>query len=86
MVKIGIFKVTSHNGVGHIMTKADNFGAYTVESEKRGVGYVFDTGEIAIVTSQGYIRMDEESACKMIEELQGVLEDVKDLRRMGVAV
>lgn len=86
MVKIGMFKRKSRNGVGRIMTKADHMGAYTVESEKCGVGYIFETDEIAIVTAQGYIRMDEETAHKMIKELKGILDDVKDLRRMGVAV
>ena len=86
MVTIKEHELPSKNGIEGLLIKADTIGAYTVASDKRGVGYIFATGEIAIVTSQGYIRMDEESAHKMIEELHGVLEDVKDLRRMGVAV
>lgn len=77
-------------GVGYMLTRAENIGMYAVESEKRGVGYVFgsDGGsdEIAIITAQGYIRMDVQSARKMIQELEGILDDVDDLRRMGVVV
>lgn len=86
MVTIKEHELPSKNGIEGLLGKADTIGAYTVASDKRGVGYIFATGEIAIVTAHGYIRMDLESAKRLVSELSGIIEDVGDLKRMGVKI
>ena len=86
MVTIKEHELPSKNGIEGLLIKADTIGAYTVASDKRGVGYIFATDEIAIVTAHGYIRMDLESAKRLIDELNGIIADIADLRRMGVVV
>lgn len=62
--------------------RAEDYGIYNVESEKRGVAYMYADDEIAIVTSRGYLRMSVETAACLCEELTGLIEDIKDMRRM----
>ena len=86
MIRIRQIKLHEKTGVGSFLTRAERIGAYTVASERKGLGYIVAPGEISIVTAHGYIRMDEETAHKMIKELKGILDDVKDLRRMDIAI
>ena len=65
-----------------ICEKAENMGIYNVESEKRGVAYMYALDEIAIVTARGRVEMSVETAETLIEELKGLIEDIKDMRRM----
>ena len=62
--------------------KAENNGIYSMESERGGVAYMYEDDEIAIVTSRGCVRMSVETAGLLVEELSGLLEDIKDMRRM----
>lgn len=80
-VKFGSHKFKSRT---EAMKKAEGFGCYTVESEKRGIGYIFGEDEIAIINGDGYLRMDSESAESLAIEILSILEDIRDLRRMGV--
>lgn len=73
-----------NSGLGYWMVKAENNGIYNIESDKRGVGYVVDKDDFAIVTASGYLRTDTESAKALAEEVLMVLEDVKDRKRMGL--
>lgn len=68
--------------IDKVCHKAENMGIYNVESEKRGVAYMYDSGEIAIVTSRGHVMMSFETAETLVEELFGLIKDIKDLRRM----
>lgn len=71
-------------GVSNILIKAENNGIYNVESEKRGVGYVIDKDDFAIVTSSGYLRTDTQTAKALAEEMLAVLEDVSYRNRLGL--
>lgn len=62
--------------------KAETLGIYNVDSERRGVAYMYAEDEIAIITCRGHVRMSVDTAKCMIQELTGLLEDIKDLRRM----
>ena len=86
MFKIINYKAPSKNGIETYLTTADNSGAYTVASESKGVGYTIKSDEVTIVTTTGCLSMDVESAKRMIFELASILDDVKDLKRMGVAM
>lgn len=86
MMRIRQIKLHEKTGVGSFLTRAERIGAYTVASERKGLGYIVAPGEISIVTAHGYIRMDLESAKRLIDELNGIIADIADLRRMGVVV
>lgn len=68
--------------IDKVCEKAENMGIYNVESEKRGVAYMYEDDEIAIVTSRGHMLMSVDTARVVAEELIGLIEDIKDLRRM----
>ena len=77
---------SGNSGLGYWMVKAENHGIYNIESEKRGVGYVVDKKEFAIVTASGYLRTDINSIKQIAEEILLVLEDVSDRDRMGLSL
>lgn len=65
-----------------VCERAEALGIYNVESMKRGVAYMYADDEIAIVTNRGHLIMSVDTAKCMIEELTGLIEDIKDMRRM----
>lgn len=71
-------------GVSTLMEKAENNGIYNIESEKKGVGYVVDKDDFAIVTASGYLRTDTQSARVLAEEILMVLDDVSYRNRLGL--
>lgn len=72
--------------LGMICKKAETLGIYNIESEKRGVAYMYALDEIAVVTCRGYIRMTLETAREIVNELSGIIEDIEDLKRMEVQI
>ena len=62
--------------------RAESLGIYNVASMRRGVAYMYADDEIAIVTNRGHVTMSVDTAECMIEELTGLIEDIKDMRRM----
>ena len=64
--------------------KADSLGCYTVQSNVRGLLYVYSDGEYAIVTPETHIRLTDNELKTAIAELHGMMNDVSDLERMGV--
>lgn len=84
MMRIRQIKLHEKTGVGSFLTRAERIGAYTVASERKGLGYIVAPGELSIVTASGYVRMDTDTVEQICAELGGILEDVKDLERMGV--
>lgn len=65
-----------------ICEKAETLGIYNVESERRGVAYMYDSDEIAVVTCRGYMRMSLDTAREIVDELKGLIDDIDDLKRM----
>ena len=65
-----------------ICKKAETLGIYNVESERRGVAYMYDSDEIAVVTCRGHIQMSLDAARDLTDELRGLIEDIDDLKRM----
>jgi len=58
---------------------------YTVHSDAKGIMYCYNDGEYMIATgSKGYVRIAAKDIKTVIEELQGIVEDIKDLDDMGV--
>jgi len=68
--------------LNQVCDKAETIGIYNVESEKRGVAYMYALDEIAIVTARGRVEMSFETAQTLVEELSGLIDDIKDMRRM----
>lgn len=72
------------NSLENIARKAETRGIYTVQSEQRGVLYVYDDGEYAICTPDFIWRIRAEKLEAVVRELVGILADIKDLQDMGV--
>ena len=68
--------------IDKLCQRAEHRGIYNVESLRRGVCYMYEDDEIAIVTNRGYLLMSVETADVVAEELAGLIEDIKDMRRM----
>lgn len=81
-VTIKEHKTDSIIGVSYFLDKAENNGIYNIESEKRGVGYVVDKDDFAIVTASGYLRTDTKTAKELANEILAVLEDVSYRNRL----
>lgn len=73
-------------GVQGLLDRAEEHGVYNIESDKRGVGYVIDGDDFAIVTASGHLRTDTESARKLAEEILLVLEDISYRNRLGLVL
>ena len=71
-------------GIAHLLMTAENNGIYNLESEKKGVGYVVDGDDFAIVTAAGYLRTDTTTIKELAEEILLVLEDVKYRNDLGL--
>ncbi len=63
--------------------KAQKRGLYIVESEVSKIRYIYDDGCIALVTGTGYVKMTEEFATKVMDEMKDILEDIRQLKSMG---
>lgn len=62
--------------------RAETLGIYNMESERRGVVYMYESGDVAIVTCRGHLRMTLDTARELVDELRGLIEDIDDLIRM----
>lgn len=74
-----------HN-VGKLMMRAGESDVYVVDSEMKGIGYAYEDGYMAIVCPGGYIKMPIDTMRIMVTELDGIIGDVEDLRRMWAQV
>ena len=63
--------------------RAETLGMYSVDSNARGVLYVYNKGEYAICTRYGVLRLTEHQAEAVAEELADIIADIKGLRRLG---
>lgn len=70
--------------IAQIASKAETLGMYVVASNAKGLLYIYDDGEYAIVTPDIVLRLSERRMELMVAELIGVIQDVKDLKRMEV--
>lgn len=65
--------------------RAEKLGIYTVESMEKGLLYFWNDGEMAILRDNGqYIRFPEKYLDTLIEELTGISEDIRYMKRIGV--
>lgn len=71
------------NVLQNLARRAETIGAYSVQSEARGIMYFYRDGEYAICTRYQTLRLTERQAQFVAEELAGILNDIKDLRRAG---
>ena len=72
------------NSLTAIAGRAETLGMYPVESEQRGVLYVYHDGEYAICTPDFVWRLSAAKLEAVLGELSGIVEDVKDLQVMEV--
>lgn len=84
--KIHVTGYARKQAVEDMMLRACCNDVYAVDSIMAGVGYAYEDGCIAIVSTNGYVKMPIESARIMASELLDIVEDIKDLRRMGAQV
>lgn len=70
--------------LNRVAGKAETLGMYPVQSELRGILYVYNDGEYAIVTPDFVWRLTEQKLEEVVCELKELLDDVKDLRDMEV--
>lgn len=68
-----------------LRVKAETNGIYTVDSEAKNVLFCYCDREFLIITrNKGVVRIAAKDLPVILEELQGIVEDVADLERMGV--
>lgn len=72
------------NSLTNIAGRAEALGMYPVQSEMRGVLYIYNDGEYAIVTPDFVWRMPDKKLKKVLRELAGIVQDVEDLKDMEV--
>lgn len=72
------------NSLTNIAGRAEALGMYPVQSEMRGVLYIYNDGEYAIVTPDFVWRMPAEKLKRILRELTGIVQDVEDLKDMEV--
>ena len=73
--------------IPRILERATNDGAYVVESEKcKALCYAVKDDEVAIFNGHGYLRMKRKAAQTILYELMGIMDDVEDLKSMGVKI
>lgn len=66
-----------------LAAKAEADGMYVVQSEQRGILYLYNDGEFAVVTAgKGMLLMSFAEVELIITELSEIKDDVKDLVRM----
>lgn len=67
-----------------LATKAESQGMYVVESERRGLMYIYNDGEFGIITtSNGMIRLTPLQVESVLMELAGIKDDVDELIKQG---
>lgn len=67
-----------------LATKAESQGMYVVESERRGLMYIYNDGEFGIATtSNGMIRLTPLQVESVLMELAGIKDDVDELIKQG---
>lgn len=67
-----------------LATKAESQGMYVVESERRGLMYIYNDGEFGIITtSNGMIRLTPLQVESILMELAGIKDDVDELIKQG---
>lgn len=72
------------NSLNSIAVRAETLGMYPVQSEVRGVLYIYNDGEYAICTPNFVWRMSEKRLLTVLAELTGIAQDVRELRDMEV--
>ena len=72
------------NSLTNIAGRAESLGMYPVQTEERGVLYIYNDGEYAIVTPDFIWRMSAEKLKAIVRELTGIVQDVEDLKDMEV--
>ena len=79
MIEIPIMKLH----VSALLSRAErSLGLYTYPSDNPCAGYVTDGREILVLTTRkGYLRMKDEEATTLIEELQNIIEDNERFRK-----
>lgn len=71
------------NNLNRIAARAETLGMYPVQSELRGVLYIYNDGEYAVVTPGFVWRMPAEKLKTILGELSEIVRDVEDLNAMG---
>lgn len=64
--------------------KADSMDIYTVDSDQKGVLYMWDGKYIALYFHGAVIKLKVDEAETILEEMQMFLDDVKDFLRMNM--
>ncbi len=71
--------------VNAISKRAESEGMYCVDSDMRGATYICGEGKVIITTPmRGYLRMTEQDARVLADELPGILADLDYRRCAGI--
>lgn len=71
------------NRLPNLAIRAEKLNIYSVESEARGILYLYNDGEYAICTPRNVLRLTERQAEMVARELPEIMAGIKDLRRLG---
>lgn len=72
-IKFGL----NHPHIGEMATRANNTGAYTVESLESGIYYFCEGDEIMVATTNGHLRMKLDVAELVANEIHGIASDYR---------
>lgn len=64
-----------------MLLKACDTDVYAIDSNMTGIGYAYEDGYIAIISTTGWMKMPIASCEVMADELKGIIEDIKDIRK-----
>ncbi len=74
------------NNLDRLCYKAEINDVYVVQSLERCLAYMYRDEEFAIVTTSGQMRMRFDEAEALSRELLDILQDIRDLKSMGVSM
>lgn len=64
-----------------LLNKACENDVYAIDSNMSGIGYAYEDGYIAIISTTGWMKMPIASCEVMAKELQDIIEDIKDIKK-----
>lgn len=64
-----------------MLLKACDTDVYAIDSNMTGIGYAYEDGYIAIISTTGWMKMPIDCCKVMAKELLGIIEDIEDIRK-----
>lgn len=69
--------------IQNICKKSELQGKYCIESEVKGISYVYDSGVLNVITgTRGYVSINEELVESIACELLDIVDEIRELKKI----